>query len=465
MIFLGTSKFEILHTNDLHSHFEQWPKIITLINKKRQLAKQQGNEVLIFDIGDHADRVHPLTDASMGKANVQLMNEVGYNSATIGNNEGMTISKEALSGLYEHANFPVLVENLFHENGQRPKWVKPYQIIKVNKDLTVGVIGMTIPFKPFYQALGWCIEDPFKLLGPIVKKVREQADLVIFLSHLGLNFDEEIAKQFDGIDIILGGHTHHVLESGMFVNGTIIHQAGKFGQYVGQLSLTYDHEKKRISFFDAKCVVVNDYSPDQETAKKIELLEKQQNTLDEEVTFNQKKLSVSWEKPSPFPALLATALKEWCGSEIGMVNSGVILDSLERGLVTKADLHRLCPHPINPCKVEIIGADLKETIRYTSSKEMIYKKIRGFGFRGKVMGIMEYDGVTYDVNLFNDSPTITNIKINGEPINLQRTYVVATIDLFAFSPLIPTIESAKIKKYYMPELLRDLLAWKLKGIK
>ncbi|WNF36380.1 bifunctional UDP-sugar hydrolase/5'-nucleotidase [Bacillaceae bacterium IKA-2] len=461
---MGTTEIQILHTNDLHSHLEQWPKMISLINEKRYLAKLKGCEVLVFDIGDHSDRVHPITEATLGKANVELMNEVGYHSATIGNNEGITLSKESLSELYERANFPVLVANLFHENGERPDWLKPYEIIKMTKDLTVGVIGMTIPFKPFYHALGWLIEDPFQSLPAIIKTVREQADIVIFLSHLGLNFDEQVANQIAGIDIILGAHTHHVLESGMFVNESIIHQAGKFGQYVGQLSITYDNETKKITGYEAKCVVVNDFPADHETEKKIAILQvKEQKNLEEKVTSIEEGLPVSWLKSSPFAVLLAAALKDWCGGEIGMVNSGTLLDSLKAGPVTKADLHRVCPHPINPCKVEISGAILKETIQYVLSEEIIYKEIRGFGFRGKVFGFMEFDGVTYEMKLLNDGLThITNIKINGRPINLKRTYEVATLDMFTFGHLFPAISAAKIKKYYMPELLRDLLAWKLK---
>lgn len=463
MIFLGTTEIQILHTNDLHSHLEQWPKIISLINEKRDLAKLQGSEVLVFDIGDHADRFHPITEATLGKANVELMNKVGYHSATIGNNEGITFSKESLNELYERANFPVLVANLFDENGEYPNWVKPYEIINVAEDLTVGVIGMTIPYKPFYNALGWCIEDPFEILPAIVKKVREQADIVIFLSHLGLNFDEQVANQIAGIDIILGAHTHHILDNGLFVNETIIHQAGKFGQYVGQLAITYDHETKRIASYDAKCVVVNDFSNNQATEKKIALLQlKQQKILEEEVTSIQVGLPVSWEKSSPFPLLLASALKDWCEAEIGMVNSGTLLEGLQVGKITKADLHRVCPHPINPCKVEITGAILKETIQYALSEEITYKKFRGFGFRGKVIGFMEFNGVTYEMKLLNDGLThITNIKINGQPLNLTCTYEVATLDMFTFGHIFPAIAAAKTKKYYMPELLRDLLAWKL----
>lgn len=464
MILLGTSNIQIFYTNDLHSHLEQWPKIISLLNEKRKFYEEQGDNVLIFDIGDHADRFHPLTEATMGKANVELMNEVGYDGATIGNNEGITISKQALSTLYNHANFPVLVANLFHLSGDRPKWVKPYRLIKLSNELTIGVIGLTIPFRPFYNALGWSIEDPFEILPPLVKEVKEQADIVIFLSHLGLNFDEEVANQIDGIDVILGGHTHHVLENGMVINNTIIHQAGKFGRYVGQLTLSFDNNEHLISSYKAQCLVVDSYNPCTDTVETIRRISHtQQAVLDEEIISIEQPLTISWEKPSPFADLLATAIKEWCDGEIGMINSGLILDELLEGPVTKGDLHRVCPHPINPCKVELNGSLLKEIIHHALSEEMIHKKIRGFGFRGKVMGIMVFDGVTYEEKKLTDGLShVYNIKVNGEKIQHDRVYQVATLDMFTFGHLFPTIATAKVKQYYMPELLRDLLAWKLK---
>ncbi|MFN7251849.1 MAG: bifunctional metallophosphatase/5'-nucleotidase [Anaerobacillus sp.] len=461
---METSEFHIFYTNDLHSHLEQWPKIISLFKEKRNLYEERGEDVLLFDIGDHADRFHPLTEATLGKANVQLMNEVGYDSATIGNNEGITISKGALSELYEEANFPVLVANLFEKNGERPNWLKPFHFVQLSNGLTVGIIGLTIPFRPFYEALGWKVEDPFEILPPLVKKVREQADIVIFLSHLGLNFDEVVADQIEGIDIILGGHTHHVLNDGLIIKNTLIHQAGKFGNYVGHLSITVNHQERRIENFKARCLAVNEYAPCEATAARIQRLSYQhQAVLNEEISWLKDSLTISWERPSSFAALLASAIREWCDGELGMANSGLLLEGLRSGPVTKGDLHRICPHPINPAKIELTGQQLKEIIHHGLSKEMIDKKIRGFGFRGEVMGIMVFDGVTYEEKKLSDGLTHAyNIKVNGQTIEHDRIYTVATVDLFTFGHIYPSIASAKIKTFYMPELLRDLLAWKLR---
>ena len=63
----------------------------------------EGEACYIFDIGDHVDRSHPFTEGTKGKGNINLLNEAGYDAVTIGNNEGITMSKEALSSLYEDA--------------------------------------------------------------------------------------------------------------------------------------------------------------------------------------------------------------------------------------------------------------------------------------------------------------------------------------------------------------------------
>ena len=81
-------KLRIVHTNDLHSHFEQFPKI------KRYLHQAQNDksvdQTFTFDAGDFMDRSHPLSDATEGQANIKLMNEFNYDAITIGNNEGIS---------------------------------------------------------------------------------------------------------------------------------------------------------------------------------------------------------------------------------------------------------------------------------------------------------------------------------------------------------------------------------------
>ncbi|MBP2966750.1 metallophosphoesterase, partial [Acinetobacter baumannii] len=108
-------KIHLLHTNDLHSHFENWPKIRRLLIDRQNKLKASKTDYLTVDLGDFMDRFHPLTDATNGIANVEIMNQVNYDYVTIGNNEGITNSKQQLNNLYREANFSVLLANILDQ--------------------------------------------------------------------------------------------------------------------------------------------------------------------------------------------------------------------------------------------------------------------------------------------------------------------------------------------------------------
>ena len=120
----------LLHTNDLHSHLENWPKIRRFIDQKKRENEKKGITTITVDLGDFTDRWHPLSEATNGQANVELMNEVGYDAATIGNNEGVGNAKKELNHLYDQANFDILLDNLFDKNTlQPPKWAKRFKAV------------------------------------------------------------------------------------------------------------------------------------------------------------------------------------------------------------------------------------------------------------------------------------------------------------------------------------------------
>ncbi|MDQ0229713.1 bifunctional metallophosphatase/5'-nucleotidase [Metabacillus malikii] len=454
----------LYHTNDLHSHFENWPKIVHFLNEKRKTHTIKNEETLLFDIGDHADRFHPITEATKGKANVTLLNQLKYDAVTIGNNEGITFSHEDLDTLYEKADFPVILSNLYTELNERPPWVVPYKIFTLNSGIKLAVLGVTVYYELFYQLLGWKVKDPFQSLLETVQQVKEQADVIVLLSHLGITDDEIIANEFPDIDVIIGGHTHHVLKNGKKINQTLIAGAGKYGQYVGQISLTIDDQSKDVVSSTATVYPIDEAQAACEATQHWldNALHKSNDILSEVIVNLNQKLEINWYEESPFAKFLAQALLEWCDGEVAMVNSGVLLESLAKGPVTKGDLHRLCPHPINPCKVFLKGDVLKEVIIQARAEELEHLMLRGFGFRGKVMGRMVYEGIEFTTTMLSDGKEHLNeIFVQGEPINTERTYAVATIDMFTFGAHYPQIARAEDKVFYMPELLRDLLAWQL----
>jgi 5'-nucleotidase len=457
-------QIHLYHINDLHSHFENWPEIVAFIKQQRKKHQSEQEEMLVLDIGDHMDRFHPITEATLGKANVRLMNELGYNFATIGNNEGITLSKDQLDSLYSEANFSVLVSNLFEPDGSTPSWVKPYSIYKTTTGINIGLIGLTVPFQKFYELLGWDIRSPFEILPSLIQKVKQEgADFIVLLSHLGINDDERIAREIEGVDLILGAHTHHLLPEGLQVENTVLCGAGKFGMNVGYVKLTIDSSNKTINSMEPTVLTMEGQENCQDTLYALQEEEElATETLSKEVAHIDSALEVEWYKPSLLADLLAEAIREWCNGEISMVNAGVLLDSLPKGKVTIGDLHRICPHPINPCKVILKGDQLKEVILQAATPRMEQLKMKGFGFRGKVLGKMVYAGVKVETIIMDDGlPHVTSISVNGHPINPEREYVVATLDMFTFGGLYPEISHAKEKQYYLPEMLRDILQWKL----
>ncbi len=243
------------------------------------------------------DRVDPISEATMGKANVELMNEVGYDVVTIGNNEGITLAHDDLYHLYDEADYPVVCANLQPKSGQPPKWLVDTNIFETDSGVRLGFIGLTAPFTAFYDPLGWTVTSPYDELETNLLELSSKTDIIILLSHLGLSEDQEIARRFSEIDVIIGGHTHHLLRTGEYVNNCLITAAGKHCVYVGEVILTYDHESEQISTKEAYATNVSDHPVDQGTAVLLEeLQEKADLLLEKEVVVLEEPLDVEWYK-------------------------------------------------------------------------------------------------------------------------------------------------------------------------
>lgn len=73
----------LYHTNDIHSHFENWPQISRFVLEEKKRRHAAGETVFTLDIGDHVDRFHNITEATNGKGNTKLLNEALYDYVTI----------------------------------------------------------------------------------------------------------------------------------------------------------------------------------------------------------------------------------------------------------------------------------------------------------------------------------------------------------------------------------------------
>ena len=147
------------HTNDIHSHFESWPQISRFLRDRKYQHNHHEEACFVFDIGDFVDRSHPFTEGTAGKGNTQLLNKAGYDAVTIGNNEGITMSKSALSALYEDANFDIILCNVW-DNGHYPEWAIPSTIYTTEKGTRIGVIGATAEYTDVLFEIGLANDTP-----------------------------------------------------------------------------------------------------------------------------------------------------------------------------------------------------------------------------------------------------------------------------------------------------------------
>lgn len=425
-------------------------------------CKDENEPYILVDIGDHMDRSDYITEGSKGLANVELMNQVGYHFATIGNNEGITFSKEHLNHMYLNAKFKLIVNNLLDCDGSKPSWLTPYVIHECGSR-KIGIIGATINFDLFYQILGWQIQNPIERIAEQVGHLRDQVDLLVILSHLGLQRDEQLARNVNGIDLILGAHTHHLLQDGLQVERCLINQAGRSGEHVGHVIVEW--KGKNIYDMYSTCNNVKEEKPDFEA---LELLSawgtKAKERLSERVAYLEQEMKTSWHDESISGNLLAEGLKEWCKTPIAIVNSGQILEGLPSGYVTKGDLHRICPHPINPCVVKLKGKEIWSILQCSLDKELQQMKIKGLGFRGEMMGMFSIEGIeVYYEQIASSTKEIVMIKLGEELLQEEKIYDVATIDMLTFSRIFPELYQPKEVQYLMPEFIRDVLAYRLES--
>ncbi|WP_156288509.1 bifunctional metallophosphatase/5'-nucleotidase [Oceanobacillus salinisoli] len=454
-------KLYFYYTNDLHSNFKQWPKVAGFMKEAKTERQAYGNDYWLVDIGDHMDRVHPISEAFMGKANIQLMNDLNYDIATFGNNEGITLSHDDLFHLYDDAAFDVVCTNLYSMDHHHPAWLNRKVHITSSSGLKIGVIGLTAPFNDYYHLLDWHVSSVFDELDKYVEMLKPHTDIIILLSHLGINEDQAIARKYTDIDVIIGGHTHHLLRSGEMVNNTLITAAGKHCSFVGEVIITWDHDTKRLVKKEAYAADITNHPKDLVTEQRINVLQEEADKrLGYTIVHTEHPIEVKWFQYTKIMQELTNTLKEFTQADIAMLNSGLLLDQLPAGDITYRDVHRICPHPINPVTVDLSGSEIMEVIRASFTKEFTELELKGFGFRGKVLGRMVFSGIDVETAFHsNGEEYVKHVHLpDGLEIVPDKVYKLATADTFTFGRLLPEIARSNTKHYFLPDFLRDLLA-------
>src|SRR5690606_32147944 len=144
-------------------------------------------------------------------------------------------------------------------------------------------------------------------------------------------------------------------------------------------------------------------------------------------------LEIRYDAESDLGNLLADSLRRVTGAEIGLVNSGQLLDHIPSGLLSKGMLHQICPSPINPCRARLKGETLLRSLEQSLMKEFQERTVIGFGFRGKVLGNLSSSGlrVQYDPTA-PPGQKVRQVWVGDAPLDPQRWYTVGMIDMFTF---------------------------------
>ena len=253
----------ILHTNDTHSCIMPQRETLadtvlagrggfvrraTMIKKERQ----KNPDLLLFDSGDFSQGSSYYT-MFKGDVEVGLMNEMGYDAATIGNHE-FDFGYENMARIFKMAKFPIVCSNYDFADTELKDIVKPYIILK-RQGVKIGVFALCPEMKGLVAQANY---GPLRYQNPIevaqqmvdLLRGREKCDLVICISHLGwscgAHSDERVIENTTGIDLVLGGHTHTYLEHLEYINdksgrSVAVDQNGKNAAFVGRLVL--DMEK------------------------------------------------------------------------------------------------------------------------------------------------------------------------------------------------------------------------------
>jgi 2',3'-cyclic-nucleotide 2'-phosphodiesterase (5'-nucleotidase family) len=462
-----TKKLMLLYTNDIHGRFEQMPKLASAFRHARREFADYAT--LKLDVGDHMDRARLLTEGTGGRANVAVMNATGYDFVTLGNNEGLTFTPQILAGLYgEQAQFQVLGSNIFELDGPTPAFLREYAMVE-RGGLRIGLIGvtpLTKQYRKFYNMLGWDVREPEPIVTELVRQLREsgEVDVIVLLSHLGIKADERMAETIDGIDVILGGHSHHYFAEPHKIGGTYLCATGEFGEYAGVLLLDFDEAAGKVAEVRGWCLPVGELEDDPEVASVIAEYgrEAHQELGKTEITLSRS-YGLSWSGESELGNLLAAGLREWADAEIGLVNAGQLTDGIEAGAVSKERLIEVCPSLIHPCRALLAGRHIREALEEALLDRVISRKVGGFGNRGKVLGTLCVDGlvVRYDPRR-EEGDRIVGIDVGGGPLDPGREYVVGMISYFTVGKAYPSLAQCRDSRDYVPFILRDVLLKQLR---
>ena len=236
----------ILYVNDFHGFAEAHKSVSSqdalggiayLAGAVDRLRKEK--PTLLVAAGDMIQG-NAWANLFQGESSLALMNLMRFDAMVVGNHE-FDYGQGVLQKIIAKARFPVLGANV-----EGVKGLKPY-VLKTIQGLKVAIIGVVTPDTPVAShpknVVGLKFLPPRLVLEKYLPELKKQADLIIVLSHNGVDAERALAASVPGIGVIVGGHSHTKIMDPMVVKDTIIVQAWEYAKALGVLDLTMEDGK------------------------------------------------------------------------------------------------------------------------------------------------------------------------------------------------------------------------------
>jgi 2',3'-cyclic-nucleotide 2'-phosphodiesterase (5'-nucleotidase family) len=355
-----------------------------------------------------------------GKSSIEAMNAMNFDAMVVGNHEfdfGQAILKERIG----EANFPVLGANVIGLST-----LKPY-VMKDLDGLTITVIGVVTGDTPVTthpkNVTGLKFLPPEDTVSKYVRELRGKSDIVIVLSHLGFSADYDLAKKVDGIDVIVGGHSHTKVEKPALVGKTFIVQAFEHGKVLGVLDLTV--ENGRIIQASGRLESIKPIGKKNKAVAAIVTRYQRQvdavmNETVGEALADLDGANVRLQETN-LGNLVTDVMRNVSGADAAIINGGTIRTSIKQGSIRVSNVYAVVPFDNYIVAIKLTGRQIRDTLEHGVSaieeEEGRFPQVSGLIF-------------TYD-RKGPKGKRVKEVFIAGKPLVADKEYTVATNDFLA----------------------------------
>ena len=415
----GETEVAILAVNDIHANIDLFPKFAAMVDSLRAIYP----DLLLFSAGDNRTG-NPVNDQynPVNYPMITLMNETGFDLCAVGNHE-WDADIDNLRNDIERANFPFLCANVFVPDGLNLD-IKPFVAFE-HQGVKMAVVGMIevrhdgIPGAHPKNLTKVSFKRAHEVL-PQYRYLRDQNDVVILLSHCGVEDDMELAQSSPWLDAIIGGHSHTLIEHPTETNGVLVTQSGSHLKNATLVKLRVKNHK----VVSKKAIVLNVNAVRREKAeiKKMVTEFNDAPSLNEAIAIAKTR----FENPEELGCMLTDAIREVSEADFAFQNTGGIrVPSLKKGPITVKDVYSIDPFNNEIVVFQMTGQQLKRFVTNT------YKK--NGGYPSYVSGMtykVEDDGKHINVFLTPDHGTFGKDKIYKVAMNsyMASTVIIESVD-------------------------------------